>query len=65
MSVPLRLHNVKTPYRRYAWVGNRISPETMAAMYRIRKATGKPITLQVAEAVDLHIKAISLEGGQS
>lgn len=49
--------NVVKAYPRYTWVGNRISPEAMAGMYRIRKATGKPITRQVAEAVTQYLKS--------
>jgi hypothetical protein len=41
-------------YRRYTWVGNRIDPGVMAKMYHIRKITGKPITVQVAEAVRIY-----------
>jgi hypothetical protein len=41
-------------YRRYTWVGNRIDPGVMAKMYHIRKTTGKPITVQVAEAVRIY-----------
>ena len=56
MSIrPHPLH-VKPVYRRYTWVGNRIDPETMARLYRIRKITGKPITIQVAEAVRRYVK---------
>jgi hypothetical protein len=57
MSLSILWRNVKTPFRRYTWVGNRISPDAMAEMYRIRQATGKPITRQVADAVDLYLKA--------
>jgi hypothetical protein len=43
-------------YPRYSWVGNRIHRDAMSKMYRIRKATGKPITRQVAEAVTLYLQ---------
>jgi hypothetical protein len=50
-------------YPRYTWVGNQISQDAMAEMYRIRKATGKPITRQVAEAVMQYLQAEgTLEG---
>jgi hypothetical protein len=42
-------------YPRYTWVGNRIPKDAMAEMYKIRKATGKPITRQVAEAVKIYL----------
>lgn len=47
-------------YPRYTWVGNRISPDAMSKMYRIRKTTGKPITRQVEEAVILYLKNQSI-----
>jgi hypothetical protein len=57
MSLSIYWKNVKTRYPRYTWVGNRISPDAMAEMYMIRQATGKPITRQVAEAVEQYLKA--------
>lgn len=42
-------------YRKYAWIGNRISEEDMARLYKIKMETKKPITKIVAEAVKLYI----------
>ncbi|WAM22374.1 MAG: hypothetical protein OI717_00165 (plasmid) [Candidatus Methanoperedens sp.] len=47
-------------YTRYSWVGNKISEEDMAALYKRKKATRKPITAMVAEAVSQYVK----EGGK-
>ena len=43
-------------YPRYTWVGNRISEEDMKKLYEIKKATRKPITRMVAEAVSIYLK---------
>jgi len=45
-------------YPRYTWVGNKISQEDMAALYHIKKATKKPITAMVAEAVRKYLKEV-------
>ncbi len=45
-------------YPRYSWVGNKISEEDMAALYKIKKATRKSITAMVAEAVSKYIKEV-------
>lgn len=42
-------------YKRFTWVGNKISDEDMAALYQRKAATKKPITRQVAEAVSQYI----------
>jgi hypothetical protein len=43
-------------YKKYTWVGNRISDEDMAKLYQLKEKTKKPITLMVAEAVSLYLK---------
>jgi len=43
---------------RYAWVGNKISEDDMAALYRRKKSTRKPITAMVAEAVSQYVKEV-------
>jgi hypothetical protein len=45
-------------YPRYTWVGNKISEEDMAALYQRKKATRKPITAMVAEAVSQYVKGV-------
>ncbi|MCX9083501.1 MAG: hypothetical protein OIN87_01735 [Candidatus Methanoperedens sp.] len=45
-------------YPRYTWVGNKISEEDMAALYQRKKATKKPITAMVAEAVSKYVKDV-------
>ncbi len=45
-------------YPRYTWVGNKISEEDMAALYQRKKATKKPITAMVAEAVSKYLKEV-------
>jgi hypothetical protein len=40
---------------KYAWVGNRISDENMAYLYRMKLRTRRPITALVAEAVSSYI----------
>ena len=42
---------------RYNWVGNRILPEDMASLYKMKQSTRRPITVLVAEAVSEYIKA--------
>ena len=42
-------------YKKYVWVGNRISEESMAKLYRCKQKTLRPITRLVAEAVDLYL----------
>ena len=42
-------------YPKYAWIGNRISEEDMASLYRLKQETRKPITVLVAEAVSQYI----------
>ena len=38
-------------YRKYNWIGNKISDDDMGKLYRIKKKTKRPITKLVAEAV--------------
>ncbi len=45
-------------YSKYAWIGNRISEEDMARLYKIKTETKKPITKIVAEAVKLYIDSL-------
>jgi hypothetical protein len=45
-------------YPRYTWVGNKISEEDMAALYQRKKATKKPITAMVAEAVSKYVNEV-------
>lgn len=45
-------------YTRYGWVGNKISEEDMAVLYKRKKATRKSITSMVAEAVSQYIKEV-------
>ncbi len=45
-------------YPRYTWVGNKISEEDMAAMYRMKMKSRKPITAMVAEAVSQYVREV-------
>lgn len=40
---------------KYTWVGNRISPEHMSRLYRLKVITGKPITVLVARAISMYL----------
>jgi len=42
-------------YPKYTWVGNRIDPEDMKKMHKVKKSKKIPITQQVAEAVSLYV----------
>ena len=42
-------------YPKYPWIGNRISEEVMASLYRLKQQTRKPITVLVAEAVTQYL----------
>ena len=42
-------------YPKYAWIGNRISEENMASLYRLKQQTKKPITVLVSEAVSRYL----------
>ncbi len=42
-------------YTKYAWVGNRISDDNMAELYRMKLRTHRPITALVAEAVNNYV----------
>ena len=43
-------------HRRYTWVGNKIPPEVMAELFRIKTEARRPITELVAEAVSMYVK---------
>lgn len=42
-------------YCRYGWAANQIADEDMASLYHLKKATRKPITTMVSEAVKLYL----------
>lgn len=42
-------------YTRYAWVGNKISDDDMAQLYRLKMKTRKRITEMVAAAVKVYL----------
>jgi len=44
-------------YPRYSWVGNRIAEADMAALYRMKMKTRRPITSIVAEAVSQYLQS--------
>jgi predicted DNA-binding protein len=52
---------------KYTWAANRISEKDMEKLYRLKKITGKPITLLVSEAVSeyLHKQEQQNRGGQN
>jgi predicted DNA-binding protein len=41
---------------KYTWAANRITEEDMEKLYRLKKITGKPITLLVSEAVSNYLR---------
>lgn len=43
-------------YRRFGWVGNRISDSDMVKLYKRKIKTKKPISVQVAEAVTQYLE---------
>jgi hypothetical protein len=43
-------------YPKYGWVGNRIAEADMAALYRMKTKTRRPITAMVAEAVSQYLQ---------
>ncbi len=43
---------------RYAWVANRIEVEDMEKLYYLKQKVRKPITVLLAEAVELYLKEI-------
>ena len=45
---------MKTGYRKYTWVGNKITEEDMVKLYQLKSKTKKHITDMVAEAVKLY-----------
>ena len=40
---------------KYAWIGNSISEEDMASLYRLKQQAKKPITVLVAEAISQYL----------
>ena len=42
-------------YRKYNWIGNKISDKNMNLLYQIKKKTNRPITELVAEAVNEYV----------
>ncbi len=42
-------------YVKYGWAANQISEEDMAKLYYMKKATRKPITTMISEAVKLYL----------
>lgn len=47
-------------FTKYTWVGNRISKENMASLYKLKTTTRKPITKMVSEAVELYLSKSDL-----
>lgn len=52
-------------YVRYAWVANRISESDMAALYKMKTQTRRPITKLVAEAVGQYVREATPVMGKS
>ncbi len=46
-------------YTKYAWVGNKIAEQDMAALYKLKKQTRRPITELVAEAVSRYVREVA------
>jgi hypothetical protein len=42
-------------YRRYTWVGNKITPEDMLKLHNLSKQVKKPITSLVRDAVSQYL----------
>lgn len=42
-------------YRKYDWIGNKISDDDMCILYQMKEQTKKPITAMIAEAVKEYI----------
>jgi len=42
-------------YRKYTWVGNRISDGDMAKLHKLKQETKRPITFMVAEAISMYL----------
>lgn len=38
-------------YKKFTWIGNKVSDEDMKKLYRLKQETRKPITSMVAEAI--------------
>ena len=51
-------------YRKYTWIGNRVSDKDMQMLYCIRKETGKHITIMVAEAISEYLNRRPLQASQ-
>jgi len=43
-------------YTKYAWIGNKITSEQMAALVVVREQSRKPLALLVKEAVGEYLK---------
>lgn len=50
---------------KYAWIGNKISEESMKRLYMMKQAVKKPITVMVAEAVNEYIEKRSADEMQN
>ena len=42
-------------YRKYSWIGNKVTDEDMEKLYKIKEKTKKKITEMVAEAVKEYV----------
>lgn len=47
-------------YRKFTWVGNQISSDDMARLYKLKQKTKRPIASLVAEAVSRYVKEAGL-----
>jgi len=48
-------YNNRTYYRRFTWIGNKLTDDDMKELYTLKLSTGKTITQLVAEAVRQYI----------
>lgn len=55
----------KKGFRKYTWIGNRISRDDMARLYRMKEKTKRPITSLVAEAVSCYVSKLDKEKCQA
>ncbi len=46
-------------YTKYAWVGNKIAESDMAALYKLKIQTKRPITELVAEAISRYVREVA------
>lgn len=42
-------------YRKYAWIGNKVTQNQMAQLHFLSKKVKRPITVLMKEAVDLYL----------